>query len=410
VGKKISTKILKGNMEQVYIAGAARTAIGSFGGVFKNTPAVTLGSFAVKKVLKNTGIGCESIDEVIMGNVLQAGLGQNTCRQVAIESGIPFKTCATTVNKVCGSGLASVVIASQIIRSGDAECIMAGGIENMSQAPYLIDKCRWGAKMGNCQLIDEMISDGLWDVFGNYHMGITAENIAQKYSISRDSQDEFAFLSQLKTKEALSQGKFDEEIAGITVTLKKGEALEVVKDEYPRPDTTIQRLSALSPAFKKDGTVTAGNSSGINDGAAAVLVASENFIKKNNLVPMAKILSHGSEGVDPAFMGMGPVPSVRIALKKAGLDIKDIDLAELNEAFAVQALAVIGDLGINPDIVNVNGGAIALGHPIGASGARILVTLLYEMKKREVKYGLASLCIGGGMGEALIVCKDRLCQ
>jgi len=393
-------------MKSVYIISACRTAIGSFGGVFKEIPAVVLGQTVIKELLKRSEISASNVDEVIMGNVLQAGLGQNPARQAAIGAQIPFEVPAMTINKVCGSGLVAINIATAIIGSGNADCIIAGGMENMSQAPYLLKDYRWGSKMGNSEVVDAMVYDGLWDIFNKYHMGITAENIAEKYHVTRNDQDSFALSSQIKALNAIKQGKFEEEIVSVQVPQRKGDMLEIRKDEYPRQDSTKEKLASLKPAFKKDGTVTAGNSSGINDGAAAVLLASENFIKKYNIKPMAKIISHGSKGVDPAIMGLGPVPSVKQALKKANLNINDIGLFEANEAFAAQSIAVAGELKLNMDIVNVNGGAIALGHPIGASGARILVTLIYEMIKRDEKYGLATLCIGGGMGEAIIVSKD----
>ena len=397
-------------MKSAYIISACRTAIGSFGGVFKEISAVRLGQIVIKEVLKRAGVSANHVDEVIMGNVLQAGLGQNPARQAAIGAGIPFEVPAMTINKVCGSGLVAVNLAAQIIQLGNADCIIAGGMENMSQAPYLLKDYRWGNKMGNTEVVDEMVFDGLWDIFNKYHMGITAENIAERYRITREEQDDFAYNSQMKALKAIKEGKFEGEIVSVEVHQKKGDTIEVRKDEYPRSDTTKEKLASLKPAFKKDGTVTAGNASGINDNAAAVLVVSEDFIKKHNIKPMAKIISHGSRGVDPSIMGIGPVPSVKEALKKANLNTNDIGLFEVNEAFAVQSIAVANELNLNMTIVNVNGGAIALGHPIGASGARILVTLLYEMIRRDEKYGLATLCIGGGMGEALIVERDSICN
>ncbi|MCL5072680.1 MAG: acetyl-CoA C-acetyltransferase [Actinobacteria bacterium] len=397
-------------MKSVYIISACRTAIGSFGGAFKEIPAIVLGQTAVKELLKRAGVSAGKVDEVIMGNVLQAGLGQNPARQAAVGAGISYEVPSMTINKVCGSSLTAVNIASQIIQSGNADCIIAGGMENMSQAPFLLKNYRWGNKMGNSEVVDEMVFDGLWDIFNNYHMGITAENIAEKYCVTRDDQDSFAWSSQMKTLNAIKEGKFEEEIVSVEVHQKKGDMVEVRKDEYPRSDTTKEKLAGLKPAFKKDGTVTAGNSSGINDGAAAVLLASEDFAKKNDIKPMAKIISGGSKGVDPAIMGLGPVLSVRQALNKANLNIKEIGLFEVNEAFAAQSIAVASELNLNMDIVNVNGGAIALGHPIGASGARILVTLIYEMIRRHEKYGLATLCIGGGMGEAIIITRDSSCN
>jgi acetyl-CoA C-acetyltransferase len=396
-------------METAYIVGACRTAIGSFGGSLKTIPAVELGEIVIKEVLKRAGVSSEQIDEVVMGNVLQAGIGQNPARQAAIKAGIPIEVPAMTINKVCGSGLKAVNLTAQSVKAGDAACLIAGGMENMSQAPYLLKGYRWGSKMGNGELMDEMIQDGLWDIFNGYHMGVTAENIAEKYGISREKQDECAYCSHLKAARARVEGRFDEEIVPVTVPQKKGEALVFDSDEFVKPDTTLEKLARLKPAFKKDGTVTAGNASGLNDAAVALIVASGSFIKQYNLKPMAKIVAYGSKGVPPEIMGIGPVPSVKEALNRAGLQISDMGLIEANEAFAAQAIAVKKELGLVDEKVNVNGGAIALGHPIGASGARILVTLLYEMKKRNERYGLATLCIGGGMGEAVIVERDELC-
>lgn len=387
----------------VYILSAKRTPIGSFGGALSKISAPVLGGIAIKAALESARISASQIDEVIMGHVLQAGLGQNTARQAAIAAGIPEETVAMTINKVCGSGLAAVILAAQKIKAGDAECIVAGGMENMSAAPYLLKNLRWGARMGNEEATDSMVKDGLWDVFNDYHMGVTAENIARDYHISRQEQDEFALCSQQKAARAQASGRFAEEIVPVAVPGKKGTVSIVDTDEYPRPDVSIESLSKLKPAFAKEGTVTAGNSSGINDGASAVIVASEAFVIENGLQPMAKIISYGSKGVSPSVMGLGPVPSVRQALEKVGLQISDIGLIEANEAFAVQAIAVSRELQFDMEKVNVNGGAIALGHPIGASGNRILTTLLHELQKRGEKLGLATLCIGGGMGEAIIV-------
>ncbi len=386
-----------------YIVGAKRTAVGSFGGALQSVPASKLGGVAIKAALEQAGLAPNLVDEVVMGHVLQAGLGQNTARQAAMNAGIPMKTPAMTVNKVCGSGLNAVVLAAQKIKAGDAGCIVAGGMENMSAAPYLLPGLRWGARMGNSMAVDSMVSDGLWDAFNDYHMGITAENLAKQYGITRGEQDAFAADSQAKAAQAVSSGRFADEIVPVEVPGKKGAVTVVDTDEYPRPGTNAEKLAKLRPAFDKDGTVTAGNASGINDGAAAVIVASESFVRQHGLKPLARIVSYGSKGVEPSVMGIGPVPSVREALERGGLTIDDIGLVEANEAFAAQSIAVARELGFDMDKVNVNGGAIAIGHPIGASGCRILVTLLHEMKKRDVRRGLATLCIGGGMGEALIV-------
>lgn len=396
-------------MREAYILGPCRTAIGSFGGNLKNIPAVKLGEIVIRESLKRAGVTPEMVDEVLMGNVLQSGLGQNTARQAELNAGIPAEVPAMTINKVCGSGLKAVNLAALEIMAGDAECIVAGGMENMSQAPYILKNYRWGGRMGNGELVDEMIHDGLWDIFNGYHMGITAENVAEKYNITRQDQDEFAALSQLKASKAREEGRFKDEIVPVPVPQGKGDPVIFDSDEFIRPDTTVEKLGKLKPAFKKDGTVTAGNASGINDSAAAVVVASGEFIKKHGLKPFAKIAAYGSRGVDPSIMGVGPVPSVKMALSKANLTIEDLDLVEANEAFAAQAIAVARELDFNMDKVNVNGGAIALGHPIGASGTRILVTLLHEIKRRGGRYGLATLCIGGGMGEALIIERDNLC-
>ena len=391
-------------MKEVYLVSMARTAVGSFGGSLKSIPAVELGKIVITEALKRGGVDAKDVNEVFFGNVLQAGLGQNPARQAALKAGLPIETPATTLNKVCGSGLHSVSIAYRTILAGEAECVVAGGMENMSLAPYAVNSARWGARMNNTTMTDVMVNDGLWDAFNNYHMGITAENVAEKYGITREMQDELAARSQQRAVEARDSGRFDDEIVAVTIPQRKGDPIVFNKDEHPRAGTTVETLAKLKPAFKRDGgTVTAGNASGITDGAAAIVVASGEFVKAHGLKPMAKIVATGSVGVDPALMGTGPIPSVRQALKKAGLETKDIDLFELNEAFAAQAAAVNKELGLTPDNVNVNGGAIALGHPIGASGARILVTLCYELARRGGKYGVASLCIGGGMGEALVV-------
>ncbi|EYE89823.1 acetyl-CoA acetyltransferase [Fervidicella metallireducens AeB] len=397
-------------MREVYILGACRTAIGNYGGTLKDIPAVKLGAEVIKESLRRAGISEDKVEEVLMGNVLQAGLGQNPARQAAVYAGLPVHIPAMTINKVCGSGLRTVSLAAQIIAAGDADCIVAGGMENMSMAPYVMRSHRWGARMGNTEVIDVMVYDGLTDVFNQYHMGITAENVAEQYGLTREMQDEFALASQKKAAKALETERFKDEIVPIEIPQKKGEPLMFVKDEFPKADSTIEKLGKLRPAFKKDGTVTAGNASGINDGAAAMVVCSKEFVIKYGLKPMAKVVSYASAGVEPSVMGLGPIDSSKKALDKAGLKIEEIGLIEANEAFASQALAVAKDLNFQMDKVNVNGGAIALGHPIGASGARILVTLIHEMQKRDEKLGLATLCIGGGMGTALVVERDELCR
>ncbi len=393
-------------MEKIVISKPLRTAIGTFGGTLKDTSAVDLGTTVVKEIIKSSKLDPKEVDDCIMGNILGAGLGQNPSRQIAINSGLGVETPATTLNRLCGSGLQSVVFAAQTIKAGDADCIVAGGMENMSQAPFYLKKARWGYKMAmpSEEIIDGMVYDGLWDVFGDYHMGITAENLAEQYNISREQQDEFAYNSQLKTKHAQENGKFDDQIVPVSIPKRKGDSTQFKTDEHPRPDVTIDSLSKLKPVFKKDGTVTAGSASGINDGAAAMIVCSESKAKNLDLKPLAFIRSYGLAGVDPSVMGIGPVPAIQKALSKAGLSIDDIDLIELNEAFAAQSLACLSDLPIAAEKLNVNGGAIALGHPIGASGTIILVKLLHEMKlRKEAKIGLCSLCIGGGMGIAMIV-------
>ena len=391
-------------MKEVYLVNMCRTAVGSFGGSLKGIPAVKLGALVIEEALKRAGVDKKDVDEVLFGNVLQAGLGQNPARQAAIYAGLPIETPATSLNKVCGSGLHAVSLAYRSIKAGEADCIVAGGMENMSLAPYVSNSNRWGARMGNYSMVDVMVNDGLWDAFNNYHMGTTAENVAEKYGITREMQDELALRSQTRAAEAVAAGKFKDEIVPVVIPQKKGDAIVFDTDEYVKAGTTMDKLAKLKPAFKRDGgTVTAGNASGINDGAAAIVVCSGEFVEKHGLKPMAKVVATGSVGVDPTIMGMGPVPSVRQALKKAGLETSDIDLYELNEAFAAQAAAVSAELGLTAETVNVNGGAIAIGHPIGASGARILVSLCHELAKREGKYGVASLCIGGGMGEAVLV-------
>lgn len=397
-------------MKEVYIVSACRTAVGAFGGSLKDVPAVKLGATVIKEAIERANINVSDIDEILMGNVLQGGLGQNPARQAAIYAGIPVETSSMTINKVCGSGLRAVSLAAQIIKAGDADCIVAGGMENMSLAPYIMRSARWGARMGNSEIIDSMVYDGLTDAFDQNHMGITAENVAERYNITREEQDEFSYNSQLKAKKAIEEGKFKEEIVKVLIPQRKGEPVVFENDEYPKHDTTVEKLSKLRAAFKKEGSVTAGNASGINDGAAALVIASKEFVEKHNLKPLAKILSYGSKGVEPNVMGLGPIPSVKHAVEKAGIKTSDIDLYESNEAFAAQSLAVAKELNLPMDRINVNGGAVAIGHPIGASGARILTTLLHELKKRNNKYGLATLCIGGGMGTAIIVERDELCK
>ena len=390
-------------MREAVIVSAVRTAIGTFSGTLANTSASELGATVIRAALERAKVEPGAVDEVLMGCILQAGQGQNPARQAALKAGLPIEVPCTTINKVCGSGLKSVALAAQSIIAGDAEIVVAGGTENMNLAPYMLDKARTGYRMGHGQLIDSMIHDGLWCIFGDTHMGITAENLAEQYSISRAEQDEFAAASQAKAAAAIESGRFADEIVPVLIPQRKGDPIKFDKDEHVRPGTTVESLAKLKPAFKKDGTVTAGNASGINDGAAAVVVMSADRAKAMGLAPIAKVRAYAAAGVDPSVMGIGPVPATRKALAKAGLTVEDIDLIEANEAFASQSLAVGRDLGWDPAKVNVNGGAIALGHPIGASGARILVTLLHEMEKRDVKYGLATLCIGGGMGIAMIV-------
>lgn len=394
------------NMRNVVIVGAKRTPIGAFGGCFKNVSAVELGAAAAKAAIEQAGIDPSIIEEAFIGNVLGAGLGQNVGRQVAMAAGIPKEVPGMAINKVCGSGLRAVSLAAQCIMTGDSDVILCGGTENMSLSPYVIPSMRFGARMGHKEAIDTMIIDGLTDAYNDYHMGITAENIAEQWNITREDQDAFALLSQNNAEKAQLEGKFKDEITPITVKNRKGDII-VSKDEYPKHGTTKESLAKLRPAFKREsGTVTAGNASGINDGAAMFIVMSEEKATKLGITPLCTIRGWGSEGVDPSIMGIGPVPASNKAFKRAGWKVEDIELAELNEAFASQSIAVVRDLGINQSIVNVNGGAIALGHPIGASGARILITLIYEMQKRDAKKGLASLCIGGGMGTSLLVERD----
>ncbi|OGS45355.1 MAG: acetyl-CoA acetyltransferase [Elusimicrobia bacterium RIFOXYB2_FULL_62_6] len=390
-------------MKDVFIVDGVRTAIGTFGGALGDLSSVELGKAAAKALLTRTKLDPAMIDEALFGSIYQAGCGQNMARQIALGIGMPKERTAMTVNMLCGSGLRTVAMAAQGIKCGDAELVIAGGAESMTNAPYLLKKARGGYKMGHAEMHDSMICDGLWDVFNNYHMGVTAENLAEKYSLTREEQDAFAADSQNKAEKAAKEDRFADEIAPVAIPQRKGDPLLFTKDEYPKAGVTAAGLGKLRPAFKKDGTVTAGNASGINDGAACVLTASEEALKKHNLKPMARIVSYAWSGTDPAIMGIGPVEAVRQALKRAGWQLKDIELIEANEAFAAQSLAVAKELGFNKDIVNVNGGAIALGHPVGASGARVLVTLLHEMKKRGAKKGLATLCIGGGMGIAMCV-------
>ena len=391
-------------MREVVIASAARTAIGSFGGTLKTIPAVVIGAIVVKEAINRAGIKPEQVEEVVLGNVIQAGLGQNPARQATLKAGIPDEVPAMTINKVCGSGLRTVALAAQMIKAGDADIVVAGGMESMSQAPYAIKDMRWGHKMNSTQLTDTMINDALWDAFNNYHMGVTAENIAKEWNLSREEQDAFAAASQQKAEKAIKEGKFKDEIVPVMVPQRKGDPIVFDTDEDPRFGTTPETLAKLKPCFIKDGTVTAGNASGINDGAAAFVIMSAEKAAELGVKPMAKIISYGSKGLDPAIMGYGPFHATKKALEVANLTIDDIDLIEANEAFAAQSLAVAKDLKFDMDKVNVNGGAIAIGHPVGASGARILTTLLYEMQKRDdAMRGLATLCIGGGMGTALIV-------
>lgn len=390
-------------MKEVVIVSAVRTAIGSFNGVLSSLSAAEIGGNAVRAAVERAGIAPTAVDEVIFGNVLQAGLGQNLARQAAMLGGLPAETPSLTINKVCGSGLKTVNMAAQAILCGDAEIVVAGGAESMSNAPYLLDqKVRWGMRMGDGKLIDVMIKDGLWCAFNDYHMGVTAENVAAKYNVTREEQDRVAYESQMKAVKAIDSGAFKKEIIPVCIKGKKGDTI-IDTDEYPKRDTAMDKLTGLKPAFKKDGTVTAGNASGINDGAAAIVLMSAEKAKQLGIRPLAKIRGYGSGGVDPSVMGMGPVPATRKALAKAGLTIADMDLIEANEAFAAQFIAVGRELGFVSDRVNINGGAIALGHPIGASGARILVTLVHALERRQAKVGLATLCIGGGQGVATII-------
>lgn len=389
-------------MRELYIAGCCRTAVGSFGGSLKDVPAAKLGSIVIAEALKRAGVAPENVDEVMFGCTLTAAKGQNVARQASIGAGLPVTIPAYTVGMVCGSGMKSVIEGARAIAAGDADIIVCGGTENMSDTPYAIPTARFGARMFDTKLVDTMVNDGLTDAFNNYHMGITAENIAEEKGYSREDLDKFALASQQKAEAALNSNRFAEEIVAVPVKVKK-EIVDFVKDEFPRAGTTMEGLSKIKPAFKPDGgLVTAGNASGINDGAAALVLVSKEAVEKYGLKPMARLISWGQGGVEPRVMGYGPIPASRQALKKAGMEIKEMDLIEANEAFAAQALAVCQELELDMSIVNVNGGALAIGHPVGASGARIIVTLLYEMKKRDAKKGLATLCIGGGMGVATV--------
>lgn len=392
--------------ERIVIASAARTPVGSFGGAFKTVSSVELGVVAAKEAMKRAKVTPDMIDEAYIGNVLQAAQGQNVARQVTINAGIPYTKPAVTLNIVCGSGLRAVSLAAQVIKCGDAEIVLAGGTESMSTAPYALMNERWGARMNDKKVVDTMIKDGLWDAFNDYHMGITAENVSERFDITREMQDKLAATSQNRAEEARRSGRFKDEIVPVEVKGRKGKVTVVEEDEHIREGVTVEGISKLKPAFKEGGTVTAANASGINDGAAMLVVMTESKAKELGVEPLAYIISYATEGVDPAIMGTGPIPSSRKALERAGLEVKDLDLIEANEAFAAQACAVAKELEFDMDKVNVNGGAIAIGHPVGASGARILTTLLFEMQKRDAKKGLATLCIGGGMGTALVVGRD----
>ncbi|SDN25041.1 acetyl-CoA C-acetyltransferase [Bacillus sp. OK048] len=394
-------------MREVVIVSAVRTAIGNFMGTLSDTPATELGAIVIKEALNRAGVKGEQVDEVIMGNVLQAGIGQGPARQAAIKAGLPNEVSSMAINKLCGSGLKAVHLAAQAIQTGEAEIVVAGGMENMSLSPYLLPKGRTGYRMGDGKVIDSMIQDGLQCAINSYHMGVTAENIAEQYGITRDEQDEFAAWSQQKAENAIKEGKFKEEIVPVEIPQRKGDPIIFDTDEFPRAGVTAEKLGKLKPAFKKDGTVTAANASGINDGAAALVLMSREKATELGIKPMAVIRANGTAGVDPKIMGIGPVPASKKALQKSGLSMEEIDLVEANEAFAAQSLAVGRDLEIPNEKLNVNGGAVALGHPIGASGARVLVTLLHEMKRQGSRYGLAALCIGGGQGIATLVEMDK---
>ena len=390
-------------MREVVIASAVRTAIGTFGGSLKDIPAVDLGALVIKEAVNRAGIKPELVNEVVMGNVIQAGLGQNVARQSAVKAGLPIEIPAMTINMVCGSGLRSVALAAQMIKAGDCDVVVAGGMENMSRAPYALETTRWGQRMGDGKIIDTMIKDALSDAFNNYHMGVTAENIVKEWELTREELDEFSLNSQLKAEKAIKEGKFKDEIFPVMVPQRKGEPKVFDTDEGPRFGSTIEGLARLKPCFIKDGKVTAGNSSGINDGAAAFVVMSAEKAEELGVTPLATIVSYGHKGLDPAIMGYGPFHATKAVMQSANLTVEDMDLIEANEAFAAQSIAVAKDLHFDMSKVNVNGGAVALGHPVGASGARILVTLLHEMQRRDAKKGLATLCIGGGMGTAMIV-------
>ncbi|KAB7707140.1 acetyl-CoA C-acyltransferase [Bacillus aerolatus] len=389
--------------QEIVIASAVRTPIGNFNGSLKDISAPKLGALVIQSALEKAGITPEQVSEVIMGNVLQAGSGQNPARQASIHAGVPQEVPVFTINQVCGSGLKAVHLAAQSILAGDADIVVAGGMENMSQAPYLLENARSGFRMGDQKVIDSMIRDGLWCAFNDYHMGITAENLCEKYELTREELDQFAARSQQRAVAAIEAGRFEEEIVPVVIPQRKGDPIVFAKDEFPREGTTVETLAKLRPAFKKDGIVTAANSSGINDGAAAVVVMSKQKADELGIEPLATIRANASAGVDPSIMGIGPVPATKKALEKAGLSIEDINLIEANEAFAAQSVAVGKELKFNEEILNVNGGAIALGHPIGASGTRVLVSLLHELKRRDERYGLATLCIGGGQGVATVV-------
>ena len=389
-------------MKEVVIVSAARTPIGSFGGSLASFSAVELGAIAAKEAIKRAGISAEAIDEVVLGGVLTAAQGQNIARQVALKSGLPETTPAMTLNQVCGSGLRSISLAAQIISSGEADIVLAGGMESMSNAAYALKKARTGYRMGHDQIVDTMISDGLWDAFNDYHMGTTAENIAEQWNISREEQDIFAAESQRRAAAAIESGAFADEIVPVPIPQRKGDPVMFANDEFPRAGTTVETLAKLKPAFKKDGTVTAGNASGLNDGAAMLIVMSREKADQLGIKPLVRIVGIGTAGVDPKIMGYGPVPASKKALDMAGITVADLDLIEANEAFASQSIAVVRDLGLDLAKTNVSGGAIALGHPIGASGARIATTLIYGMNRLDAHYGLATLCIGGGMGTAIV--------
>ena len=391
-------------MREVVIASAVRTPIGKFGGSLKDVSARKLGAIVIKEALNRAGVDPAMVDEVIMGCVLQGGLGQNVSRQMSLDAGVPVEVPTFTINKVCGSGLRAVELAAQIIKAGDADIVVAGGAENMSATAYAMPAARWGARMFDTKMVDMMVNDGLWDAFNGYHMGITAENVAEQWGLTREQLDEFSVISQQRAEAAVDSGRFDDEIVPVTIPQRKGDPIVFARDEHLTRGSSMEKVAKLKPAFKKDGgVVTAANASGINDSGAAVVVMSAEKAEELGIKPLCKIVSYASGGVDPSIMGVGPVPASKKALEKAGLTIDDIDLVEANEAFAAQSLAVRKELGLYPEKTNVNGGAIALGHPIGASGCRILVTLIYEMMKRDSKRGLATLCIGGGMGTSLIV-------